>query len=275
MNDYACPVDGDGVLNFILFGGVASGCYIYAPTAQASQTEFYLENPGDHGKLKLTEQNGFVGTFVQANTDVITMWRTVSQGLKLTLTNNADENDGFFESVRLAATRSNEHWKLATKTLSGTAGYTDKFRGPLVGETCSLIPYTDGTNPDYVFGVDLTNLVDHPTYQTGKLRDIHKFAFNNRSESNDHDFKRMRLLHSALYNDMPFGGPIDYTAEGARIIEEYLDDTCDIVIIRVHGRSGTVEGGATKLLAHFVSNQEICYENGSTLSRFHTSSYKK
>lgn len=278
MQSFTCDNSGDGIINFILYGGLGGGLYVYMPGKTAPPKDDVLLFPGNHGLWKLSNINNPItsATFSQAQSDPITQWRLVSQGLKLTLTNNADENDGFFESVRLSATRANEHWRWMNK--SGALTTTDLVSGPAAdGETGTLVPRVDGTTHQ-VFGVDLANLVDHPTYQTGKLRDIHKFAFNNKPESNAHEFKRVRLTHEYPvlndFLDLAEARGLPYNAEAARVVEECIDDTTDIVIVRVHGRSGSTTGGNTKLLAHYVANQEVCYENGSTLSRFHTTSVK-
>lgn len=284
INSLAIEKAGDGIINIVLFGGLGGGCFVYQPSS-LTEKEKFLPLPGNHGQWNVSEYDS--GTLdrvglTQNGPDAITQWRIVSEGLKVTLTNNADENDGFFESVRLSATRANEHWRWARNAVNGTSKKLEGINA--LGQSCFLVPTTDGTSHS-MFGVDFSTLVDHPTYQTGKLRDVHKFIFNNKPESNSHDFKRLRLTHEYeldTYGVTPterqqalvFGQGLPYNSEAARVVEENIDDTLDIVVIRIHGRTGTVEGGDTKLLAHFVQNQEVCYENGTTLSRFHTIAYK-
>jgi hypothetical protein len=89
-----------------------------------------------------------------------------------------------------------------------------------------------------------TQMIDQPSYVTGKLKDIHKFVFQSRPDGLNHDFNSNT---------------------------DTLDNGFDCVLIRITGR--TVAGAdtnVTKLMCHVVSNQEIVYKSTYALSRFHT-----
>jgi hypothetical protein len=97
--------------------------------------------------------------------DWVTQWRLVSQGLKLSLVNSDETNDGWWEAVRV-------HVPASPGEFSYTSGQT-----PLPG---SDFPYkTTG------------NLANNPTYVSGSLKDIHKHLFVLAPASREHEFLRL------------------------------------------------------------------------------------
>jgi hypothetical protein len=147
----------------------------------------------------------------------IKSWRCVSAGLKLTLVNSAEQNEGYWEAIRVPVA-----W--------GDIYYN--------GEWLS-VPYDT-----FTFG--LGDFSNYASYQTGKLRDIHRYQFKLNSVSNEHPFRTL-------------------TDAGAA-----LDTTFDMIFIRVVGR--VVTGQPSVLMADCVMNQEVVYSEKTTLGRLMTPS---
>jgi len=97
-------------------------------------------------------------------------------------------------------------------------------------------------------------LVENPTYVTGKLRDIHRHVFQLAPQGSDHDF---RELPSAFLSGNPVGNT-----------NPLLDDNFDAIYIRIHGRTGSES--PTRIMTHIVSNQEVIYDEAATLCRYHS-----
>lgn len=175
---------------------------------------------------------------LQQSGSQIAKWRLVSQAMKITLTNNSDENDGWWEAIRVQTSNS-----------SNFVGVTDP-------SDASVVIIGDGEPVGDLPGLNVQRqLVENPTYVTGKLRDIHKHLFQLMPQGGDHDF-----------NTMPGGA--DYTNSDTAV--KFLTDTnFDAVYVRIHGRGG---GSPTRIMTHVVSNQEVIFDEGATLSRFHSES---
>lgn len=131
--------------------------------------------------------------------------RLVSCGLRLELMNASLENDGYWEAARVPVT-------------------TSDFLYNAVGGFWHYV------------GEDPTTLMlsNHPTYQTGKLRDLSRFQFKLNPENVDIEFST------------------------AMVKPEF-----DMIVIKIIGRSA----GDTRLMYDAVSNQEIIYNAGTALSR--------
>lgn len=163
---------------------------------------------------------------VQKNaTGQIVQWRTVSAGLRLSLVNNAITNEGWFECARITLPKESAGWDLSETFAAGN------FYPKHVGKN-SFIP------------TDINSLKNHPSYATGKLRDIDHVLFNLRANADVHEFNTLKDGSS--------------TNEAYR----YVDEGFDAIWIRVHGVAGT-----TKLLFNYVLNQEIVYDEAAELAR--------
>lgn len=215
VNDSTVPMD------FLLFPGLNNG--IIMAGANTANGRYMPYN--SHGVF-----TGAGPQFTQEPTTAIDKWRVVSQALKITLLNNSDENDGWWEAARVQLSRTADI-KLDPTALGNLVG---------TGAAATELP-----------GVDVARqMVENPTYVTGKLRDIHRHMFQLAPQGADHDFEEL-------------GGVIDNTnTQGP------LDNNFDAIHIRIHGRTGTES--PTRLMLHVVSNQEIVYDEAATLTRYHS-----
>lgn len=93
--------------------------------------------------------------------------RLVSCGVRFSLENSADENEGFWEAVRI----------------------------PLDYNNFALVDTAAPNGEDYASKVinafAITDMSNYSTYQSGRLRDVERFMFKLNSVAPDHPFKRV------------------------------------------------------------------------------------
>ncbi len=142
---------------------------------------------------------------------VILQKRIVGVGVKLSLINSALESEGYWEAARLPISVSSDFVTLAEDKI-----HIDPTK--LAGYASALPNYS--------------------TFQTGKLRDIHRYMFKLNSIENDHDFDNLGSNY---------------------------DKCWDVIIIRVSGRVST--SSSSVLRYEVVSNQEIVYKEGTAVAR--------
>lgn len=85
------------------------------------------------------------------------------------------------------------------------------------------------------------SIADYPSYQTGLLKDIDEYTFQLNTENNTHFFDSNTLKQGF-----------------------------DMIAIRINGRRYAPN---TKLYWKAISNQEVVYNTGTKLSKFHTPCY--
>jgi len=192
----------------------------------------WIINAGSEG-IPMPFNNHLKGTTTaQEPTTKIAKWRLVSCGLRLQLLNNSDENEGWFECIRYQV------YPKSTEALAITPK-----DGLLVIEGPS-----NTALPGYDAGGGAPNLCEHPTYQSGKLRHLNRMIFKLLANTGDHEF---------------------INVDNAVKTEQLMDPSFDCLLFKIHGRSPVGTGAQpTKLLIHSISNQEIVYDESSTLSRY-------
>lgn len=257
---------GDDILHIFMYPGLTQGMVVFGDTGALATRGFTAYGFNDHMSYDVSGPYGLAGAGDDGNiesNDNINEWRTVSQGLKLSLLNTDEENDGWFECVRYKdALRANE---FAFYSGDNTAQQTQTVFGP-----------------DNTLGATLAakNLVNSPTYVSGGLDEIDKFEFKLQAQTESHDFKRVpdrwRVEHSI--DTVTSTGGNDYlnlqgdTAQCHSIHNSLVDDSFDAVYIRIHCRANTGAGASTgsKILAHLVCNQELVYDEDQNEHKFMT-----
>lgn len=264
LKEFSCDST-QSATTIVLYPGLGAGACIWGSGGSVNNFEMAYDQ---HGSLVMPTRQQIQ---VSAESNDIAQWRVVSQGAQFSLLNNAEENDGWFETVRLTVSRDPRNYAITPKNEEIDLNTAVE---PSATEAMTVLPtYTESNK--LLFGVNVSNLVDNPTYRTGKLRDIHKHRFILGQESNDHDFIRLdTTYHSESVNCTVDNSKVlsDACDSNQRLIDKVIDPTFDIVVIRIHGRAST--SNPSKVLCHLVCNQELCYENGSRLSRFHSETTK-
>jgi hypothetical protein len=168
----------------------------------------------------------------------VKLGRIVSCGMRLTMINNSDQNEGYFEAARISVQPSD----FEIDVVNGALRYKP------IRPTDPLLASTGLTGANPIPDIILSN---HATYQTGKLRDIEKLQFKLNSVDNEHDFAPIFEPPTA---DM------------------FLDQSFDIILLKLHGRQQNT--GATQLMYDAVSNQEVIYVEDTSLARLMTLNQK-
>jgi hypothetical protein len=164
--------------------------------------------------------------------------RIVSAGLHLTMINNSDQNEGYWEAARISVQPND----FDIDSITGALRY--KAIQPTTPNAVSTGLTGANPIPDIV-------LSNHASYQSGKLRDLEKWQFKLNSVDNEHDFTP---IHEPVTADM------------------FLDQSFDMVLIKLHGRQQNT--GATQLMFDAISNQEIVYVEDTSLARLMTTNKK-
>jgi len=235
-------------------------------------------------------------TYVQAQqtstTGLVSQWRIVSQGLRLSLTNNSDQNDGWWEAIRITPNNDATFWAFAQdgnepETVDGRFTSPDDY----VPDSSRVV--AQGTAFAAVLN---SNFADNPSYISGKLRDIHKHQFFLKMVNTDHDMRQLKTTYNLINGTVahqPSGadghdGYVDnlptWSCPGAAVVSDganvgeliagNVDFSYDMVVIRIHGRPSNVDSSEsintpTRILSHIVSNQEVVYQENTFLERFH------
>jgi hypothetical protein len=173
-------------------------------------------------------------------------WRLVSAGMRISLVNNSQMNDGWFEAIRVKSAYS-----------------PTNFLG--VGA-----PHMIYEDPAFVAGgIGIgKSWANDPSYMRGKLSEIGNWTFYLQS-SGTRDFKE---LPTSWHEDLIPVGNYYYFHNGSVSPGYIIDSNFDSVAIRVHSSSceGTPE---TQIVIHTVHNFENSYDLSSVYAKHQTSSY--
>lgn len=203
-------------------------------------------------------------------------YRVVSQGLRISMINNSQDNDGWFEAIRINPSYSTTDFGIIDPT---TANIGKIYPIPAVFENgiCG-IDGVSGTSSD-------NNRVDlsmNPSYIAGKLRDIHKHTFFlHRNENNDFiEIPQRSTLPVARRAQIPTTGADATNATRAydQILASqttdcwWLDNHMDAILIRCRAQPATSVATAPglRLHLHVVQHVEECYDEASDIFRFQT-----
>lgn len=214
--------------------GLTTIPYNFATSAARSMS---IEDDPDNADIELGPQ-------------VPNSYRIVSQGLRLSLLNNATDNDGWFEAIRVNPNYENTEMRV-------TVARNYIHHDPLLFEKGLLVPEDNLTANTQDWSMS-------PGYVTGKLRDIHKHLF---------------MLHredDASYIDITPGTLV--WDETTRVLFPnqiqdkifWLDKKMDSVLIRIYANAVDDTTRTTQLAMHVhcIQHVEECYNERSTLSRF-------
>jgi hypothetical protein len=218
----------------------------------------------------------------------IEKWRLISSGLRISCTNNATDNTGWWEAARINIADKSQDWGLIPLPVSqlahpmvtniatpdatqlaniklweaNTSLYigarpelTQKRRDP-TGEK------SNSPNISFLPGVeDKVDMSNNATYCSGKLRDIHKHVFKLRPSGDEHRYKEIpEVMKRSNYKDnWPFNDSRATNNTGDE--GSLVDDLFDAIHIRIH------PGPTTKLMFHVVANQELVYNENSNFAR--------
>lgn len=264
-------------MHMLLFAGTnTSLCVVGSdkPSGVGSRTYFL---PGFTGASAVNWFGYDDGTtdFDVTDPEKYALWRVVSTGLQLKLLNPTEEDDGWWEAVRINRTLDSSKWRLST-TNDGLDDIDRQLTGTL--------------SPDQIVQeLITTNLANDPTYSTGLLRDLHRVQFELHGRLDYHDFTSrrspMRMDGESFTNNPPgVGNDVALIAghdDACELINNFVDNSYDMVYIRLHcrenspspepaGNPSSLQG--SRFHTNTVSNQEIYWPVEARENRFHTKS---
>lgn len=195
------------------------------------------------------------GGYLIKNGD-IDRWRVVSQGVKITLLNPTDSNDGYFECFRLNSTAPVAEQRL-TDSVTPNVGYMEPEASWLGTLQNSSVSNTE-----------------RPSYFAAALKDIAEYKFKLNPFAENHPFIHIPTNLEIDNTGTHTAGPPQYWQIGPlnslhfqKVFDSLHDKTFDMIAIVVYGSSAT---GGSNLLIDSAQNLEVVYENDSSLARYHT-----
>ena len=254
----------------VLFPGLESNAYIYSSTT-ATPNNYKVMTLSNKQVMQMEGSGGEV-LASQNDATQLHRWRRVSNGIHIGLTNNAENNDGWFEACRIGTTTDAAEWLLARVGTAATGEY-------------ALFPET---------AKDITSeeMQRLPSYVVGDLRDIKHVIFPLRPEGNEHDltsirdFYRTTAMVDASQGAVATKAGLSQTAATAYtelqrfpsddisnndFVKSNVDFGWDTVIIRIYGRADATNN-PSKLRITIAQNDELVYHERSIMSKFMTKS---
>lgn len=252
---------GDGITHMLIYPGQDAALLVTgdAESNAAFTTIKYncLGFTGSNG-VNWSSVDGDGGSMVKL--DTYALWRTVSCGAVVSLLNPNEQDDGWWEAVRITEPR-------------------EPYLFGLFNKDCSANNTVSGTvAPVELLGTLLdNNLVNERSYATGLLRDLKNYHFNLNGLLDHHDFRQQTIEYTVDGNEagtlnsgdkyLTFG---DGQLTAQTFINSMIDPGYDMIYLRLHGRSAS--GSTSRYHVNVVSNQEITFGNEERESRFMTGS---
>ncbi|UNI72610.1 MAG: capsid protein [Avonheates virus SG_19] len=281
INEFRNQADAESdVMHMLLFAGQNCGLVV----ANSSDDGTLRKNtlPGFLGSGSCDWSDGVVGgadfRVRNGNSANYALWRVVSQGLQLKLINAAEEDEGWWEAIRL-----NREFHAPDFALSTTDNLSMTDANVKKGGTCAPVNVIGQSSE-----LRTKSLVDDPSYSTGLLRDLDKVQFELHGRLDFHDFiirkQEIDVKDSGAYDGASltyqfFGGHDD----GYNVISQFIDPSYDMVYIRLHCRAskpditdagnnvtGYSNFRGSRFHTHCISNQEIYFEDGAKENRYQT-----
>jgi hypothetical protein len=211
------PAIGSNTMDIILYPGLYNGLMVYNAAVSGFNYGYKQYETFNVNLLK-----GFGDDAVFRFASGLRKWRIVSQALKLRLLNSSDDNEGWFESVRFNLSPDGSSFgQVATNYLGLALGTTPFNRKPFItdgeGGQSLAIPM-----PWVISEMTTASLMSHPSYCTGRLRDVHQMAFQLKPSNGSHDFIEVDTSYTVNKNSTGVG-TIYHTSTNAEGVTTYSD----------------------------------------------------
>lgn len=252
----------DLILDVLLTPGL--GCGLVYKTSGGNQLAAY--NATNEGVIFNTGHGIFGGTHGSAASDTlvqltmqdnIAKWRMVSSALRFTDLTADNSVKGWFESIIINRQLDETHCLVVDPTLTPMVNAA-AFTGVCVPNIANLVPAA-------------TSLTNDPSYQTGSFKDLNHMIFNLKSADNHRNFNCPPKASGATLNleaTNRTGALVKANTSSPSILSETHFDPCYcFTLIRLYMPANS------RLLLEHVSNQELVYQESSTLNTFMTKSY--
>jgi hypothetical protein len=261
---------GEPYMYVVLHPSLGIGCSVYGH-ANSNNWNYYGYPNHDVG-FDITSM-ATAGRRGAVNQSGISKWRLISQGLRLELINAAEENDGWWEAIRLANPHdATNHWALS-QTNNDRASQNEV--GMCIREGGSFKSYLDGIT-----------FADGKGYATGLLKDLHKHEFKLNPCSDEIPLIDLQTNFAVDAGGAGVGSMTITSGQGEfirvdgdtkAIYDALLDSSHDMVVLKLHCRPNTetlplVNG--SRFILNTISNQEYCFHPDSNLAHFMTKTLK-
>lgn len=186
-------------------------------------------------------------------------WRLVSAGVRISLLNPDEQDDGWWESCTINLSDRTSDW-----LLSPTRGNRTTLNVPRW-----IVPYNAVGDNNNI------NIQNERSYQTGLLREIKNKTFVLKPNVGEHTFidvlngKRMESTDSFQLGGNGVIGSGNGSPTVEALIEHCIDRSFSLTYVRLHGR-GSDNTFPSRYLVDVKGSYELVYEHGSQLANFHT-----
>jgi len=185
---------------------------------------------------------------LQPNTNAPAKFRISAQGMRVNLIESSENNDGWFEAIRLPQAFQPNDFKLR-----GAAAAANRQQFILNAENGGVLGGNLGTD---VTDVNVVDWAMNPSYITGKLRDINRHTFMLHRE-NDMDFVD-------IPNNVAYASSSEALFSTAFPKCWWVDNNMDVVLIRMFS------SGACNIHIHTVQHVEEQFEPNNEFARYMT-----
>lgn len=202
----------------------------------------------------------------ESPTEACVAWRCVAAGLRMSLTNNQEEDDGWWEAIRFKPNWKNRLGTFLTKTGPGAdltlAGCNPNPPTNIL--VAGHMAYEDSPAYFQHWWLDAKQqFAGHSSYCSGKLRDLHHFTFRLKRTGKDHPFMEFgRPNPNQDEGDYPLINPV-----GSEDQTPWFDPNWDVVTIRIYPRQATGEAVSSRLLYDVRMNAQYQYDESSLLGK--------
>jgi hypothetical protein len=198
-------------------------------------------------------------------------YRIVSQGMRLTQINNEEENDGWYEAVRLPSENNPEYYK---SWPMADAFITDAT--VVDGENMCFVP-----TEAYWDSVSTLALPELPGYHSGQLKDLKNIEFKLQHQFGCCKPNQLKVITGTdgdWVRSTAAGGyaagqvcTLDPSNDGIEIQRMAVCNNLDAIYIRIYGRT---TGTRSKFIVEGMQNVEFQFNPASDLATFMTPNQK-
>ena len=257
--DTVVNTGGDDIV-ITLFAGLGANAvsHVIDPNAteKPAQKNFTFGS-GEFGGVQFTCPPNSTTTAVQMrNQQKISKWRNLSTAMKVTLLNNEEENDGWFELIRTNRATSIADYDLwpVSNTVMNSGNQIVAVLAPSGGEKLDSVELVNDSS--YVAG-KLSELKNH-TWQLKRTNDTSEFI---NMEQKYATYAAMERNVNARYLSLEENDSLQPTMH-----RHLVDPDFDEITLIIHGRTD----GKTQALVETCSNFELVYDDASDLAQFMT-----
>lgn len=252
----------DRTVDLVLFPGLGGGMAWYNQTDAS-----FNPKAGSSGYVTNTTHGQFSGitvptasgpaTHVYTMQDRISKWRMVSSGVRFKDLTADQTVKGWFEAITINKQLNDSDLMVVKSSAGATAvgtQITDAICMPNLGAFKNIV------------------LANDPSYQTGSFRDINSMVFALKRADNEGSFALPPFSSgfSANWPDVTSGycNVTSGATSPNELSRSLIDPQWQYTLIRLYMPS------SARLMVEYVSNQELIYDEASTLNTFMTRSNK-